>query len=166
MIALLAVRKFLAAIPWQIYAAVILVLALWWYGAARYDAGYDKAAAEWKAKVEAAELEAKHAAAIAEKKHAAQMDDIESKLIMERAKGYEERERIIADLRAGTLRLRKQWQGCRAGLSEAGGSPGGGDGDAELREKGAADLIGIGREADAQLRACQAVIRADRESVR
>lgn len=38
-----AAFKFLRAIPWQIYAALALVVAVWWFGASRYEAGENAA---------------------------------------------------------------------------------------------------------------------------
>lgn len=160
-----AIWEFLAGIPWQAWALAAVALAFWWHGSAMYERGVIDTDTAWKATVEKERRVAREKALATERRHADALDAVESKLILERAKGYEERERVIADLRAGTLRLRKQWQGCRADLSKAGAGAGGGDGDAELRAAGAGDLVRIGREADAKLAACQAVIRADREAV-
>lgn len=73
---------------------------------------------------------------------------------------------VVADLRAGNLRLREQWRGCEArGVS--GAAPGAGEPDAaaDLRAAGAADLVRAAAEADAQIRGLQAVIQADRAKV-
>ena len=71
---------------------------------------------------------------------------------------------VIAGLRAGTLRLREQWRGCTAaaGVPGTAASTAGPDAAAEQRSEGARDLVRIAAEADAQIRALQAVIRADR----
>lgn len=68
--------------------------------------------------------------------------------------------RTITDLRAGNLRLREQWRGCVSASSQAAGDQGGADAAAELRAKGASDLVRITADADAQVRALQAIIRA------
>ena len=70
---------------------------------------------------------------------------------------------VVADLRADVLRLRQHWAGCETrALSEAAAGSAERDALAELREQGAADLVRAGRDADDQIRACQAVISADR----
>ena len=171
--ALGVVGEIVRAIPWQAWALAALVAAIWWHGEAQFDRGVAAERAVWVKKevdakdaAEKALRKAEAAARETERRHADELDAVASKLILERAKGYEERERTIADLRAGNLRLRREWQGCEArGLPEAGAGAGGGDGDAELRRSGAADLVRIGRESDAKLAACQAVIRADREAI-
>lgn len=72
---------------------------------------------------------------------------------------------VVAGLRDGALRLRRQWAGCESAAASvpstaAGvGSP---DATAEQRTASAAAIVRIGAEADAQIRALQAVIRADR----
>lgn len=66
---------------------------------------------------------------------------------------------VVAYLRADVLRLRKHWAGCETrALSEAAAGAIERDALAELREQGAADLVRVGRDADDQVRACQAVI--------
>ncbi len=72
-------------------------------------------------------------------------------------------ERVAADLRASTLRLRREWAGCEtARLSDAAAASPERDALAGLRAEAAGRIVRIGREADDQLRACQAVIRAYR----
>lgn len=70
---------------------------------------------------------------------------------------------VVAALRAGTLRLRDDLAACHTGrLSEAAARTGERDAGAQLRAEAAAALVRIGRDADDQLRACQAVIELDR----
>lgn len=70
---------------------------------------------------------------------------------------------VVAGLRADVLRLRQHWAGCETrALSEAAAGAAERDAAAKLREQGAADLVRIGRDADDQVRACQAVITAER----
>lgn len=71
---------------------------------------------------------------------------------------------VDAALRAGTLQLRKQWAACETSLlSATAASAAERDALAELRRKDQGDLVRVGRDADDHARACQAVIRADRE---
>jgi len=70
---------------------------------------------------------------------------------------------VVAALRAGTLRLRDDLAACHTGrLSEAAARTSERDAGAQLRAEVAAALVRIGRDADDQLRACQAVIELDR----
>lgn len=73
---------------------------------------------------------------------------------------------VVADLRAGNLRLRHDLAACHTDrLSEAAASAGERDAPADLGVTLAGPAVRIGRDADDQLRACQAVIRADRGEV-
>ena len=70
---------------------------------------------------------------------------------------------VAADLRAGNLRLRDGWASCETQrLSEAAAGAGERDAATQRREEFASRVVRIGRDADDQLRACQALIRADR----
>lgn len=73
-------------------------------------------------------------------------------------------DRNLADLRAGTLRLRHEWS-CTpqlaAAVSQAASGGSGADAGADLRYKDASDLVRLADDADAQIRALQATIRAD-----
>lgn len=71
---------------------------------------------------------------------------------------------VVADLRAGTLRLRDGWASCETQrLSDAVASTSERDASAQRRADFAGAVVRAGRDADDQLRACQAVVRADRE---
>ncbi|HEY1036666.1 MAG TPA: hypothetical protein VGE09_16950, partial [Pseudoxanthomonas sp.] len=73
---------------------------------------------------------------------------------------------VVADLRAGNLRLRKEWAGCETQrLSDAAASAIERDALAASRDALAGDLVRVGRDADDQLRACQAVVQEDREAI-
>ncbi len=70
---------------------------------------------------------------------------------------------VAADLRNGNVRLRQEWAGCETRLlSQAVASTVERDALAASREEAAGRIVRIGRDADDQLAACQAVIRADR----
>lgn len=74
---------------------------------------------------------------------------------------------VVAELRAGTVRLRHDLATCHTGrLSEAAAGASQRDAPADLGVTVAGPAIGIGRDADDQLRACQAVIAADRAEVK
>lgn len=66
---------------------------------------------------------------------------------------------VVADLRAGNVRLRKEWAGCETRLlSQAVASTVERDALAQRREQLAGEIVRIGRDADDHVRACQAVI--------
>ena len=70
---------------------------------------------------------------------------------------------VVADLRAGNLRLRNDLATCTtARLSQAVAGTVERDAGAQLREEVAGAAVRIAVDADDQLRACQAVVRADR----
>ena len=73
---------------------------------------------------------------------------------------------VVADLRAGNLQLRRQWAACETNrVSESAAGIAERDALAELRAKDQGDLVRIGRDADDQVRACQATVKADRTEV-
>lgn len=65
-----------------------------------------------------------------------------------------------AAVRTGTVQLRDHWDCPAARVPEAVAGTGQRDEGAELRATGAGDLVQVGADADAQLRACQAVVVA------
>jgi hypothetical protein len=70
---------------------------------------------------------------------------------------------VVADLRSGALRLRNDLAACHTGLlSQAAAGTLERDAATQRREEFAGRVVRIGRDADDQLRACQAVIAADR----
>lgn len=70
---------------------------------------------------------------------------------------------VVAGLRDGTLRLRNDLAACHTDrLSQAAASAGQRDAAPDLGVTLAGPAVRIGRDADDQLRACQAVVRADR----
>lgn len=66
---------------------------------------------------------------------------------------------VVADVHAGDVRLRRQWAACEANrVSESAASAAECDALAELRATDRGDRVRVGRDADDQIRACQAVI--------
>ena len=159
---LAAAWKFLRGIPWQLWAILALIAAVWWHGSAMYGRGYDAANAEWQERHDKLTLAAERKARAREQAQAQEMARIAAELETQRKAGYEARDRVISDLRAGNLRLRQHWQGCPR-LPDTPAAAPGGDAGAGLREAGAGDLVRLGAEADAIIRACQAVILSDRK---
>lgn len=74
---------------------------------------------------------------------------------------------VVADLRSGALRLRNDLAACHTDrLSQAAARAGQRDAAPDLGVTLAGPAVRIGRDADDQLRACQAVVAADRAEVR
>lgn len=78
------------------------------------------------------------------------------------ANAIENEKRIVADLRAGNLRLREQWAGCQSRATVPGdaGPIGGVDAGAELRREAAGRVVRVGDDADAHVTGLQAYARA------
>lgn len=94
-----------------------------------------------------------------------QIADIDAHHAQELQHAKQDADAVIAGLRAGTLRLRRDWAGCQAtaGVSQATAGADQPDAAAERRAESAAAIVRIGAEADAQIRALQAVVKADRQ---
>ena len=156
-------KSFLAwvrKVPLWVWAALAIVIGVWCYGNNRYNDGqasvqgefdaYKKVVQEAVQRQRASNL-AKEAAdraafkQIAEQ-HAKDIKDAKAKA-----------DRIAADLRAGNIKLRKQWRGCAA--PQATTNPEGTDEDSRLREESAGRIIGNATEADSWIRALQDVVR-------
>ena len=69
-------------------------------------------------------------------------------------------DRTIADLRAGNLRLQNRWRGCVPGTPASPANP---DAAAAETEQGAGRYCSSRAEADAQIRALQDIVKADRK---
>jgi hypothetical protein len=118
------------------------------------------AAANGKAQKDARDAEQQHIEdfAKAEMIHQQEMKDAQKKASS-----------TVASLRAGTIQLRDEWAACErataGGLSAPVPRPAELDELAKLREQDQGALVQIGAEADAQVRAYQAILRAERAAV-
>jgi hypothetical protein len=113
--------------------------------------------------------EAANAAAMASenaRKAEAKLAELANEVAAEYQRGLEDArltsDRVVADLRAGNLRLRKQWQGCEARVSEAAASPSEPDAGADDRAESARRIVRAAAECDAQVKGLQALVKADR----
>lgn len=98
-----------------------------------------------------------------EQKSAAEMATIGDKHEQDRQAAETVPDAVVADLRAGNLRLRNDLATCTTDrLSQAVAGTVERDAGAQLREEVAGAAVRIAVDADDQLRACQAVVRADR----
>lgn len=89
-----------------------------------------------------------------EREWQAQADAIAARYEQEKRDAEKTHARVVADLRSGNTRLRAHWQGCvatgelsRAALDSARDAEA-----AELRRKGAADLVRLSDQCDADIR--------------
>jgi len=169
-------RLSVVAVVIRVYAALalagLLAVGIWYYGHTRYAAG------ELAGNTKVAQLTAQHAeqlqhlaelsaqsveaARTAEDAQAQAFADIAARYEQDKVHAQEQADHVIADLRAGTLRLRKQWT-CPSTTAptevpSSAASTGQLDGGAELRAKDAGDLVRIGAECDAQVRGLQALL--------
>lgn len=76
-------------------------------------------------------------------------------------------DRVVADLNAGSIQLRRDWAGCEtARLSDAVARASEPDAAEQSRAERAGRIVRAAAACDAQVTALQALVRADREPVR
>ena len=154
----------LRRVPFQAWiglaCAVLVGLVLW---AVHHD-GYKAGQAEGQAKL-AAHLQA-DAKALAKARADAETDrktreakaaDLWAAQEKRNADALAEQNRLIAGLRAGTVRLRHEWAGCRS--ADGAGESARPD-SADLRATGAANLIGNADRADSEITYLHGLIRS------
>lgn len=73
-------------------------------------------------------------------------------------------DRLVADLRAGNVRMQERWRGCAAGLPGAVAGSGGADESAGLQAESVGRIDRAVSECEAQVRGLQAVTLADRQT--
>lgn len=112
-------------------------------------------------------LTAEQGARAEEQQRAETMATIGARHEEDRAAAPAVNDAVVADLRSGALRLRNDLAACHTHrLSQAAASAGQRDEAPDLGVTLAGPAVRIGRDADDQLRACQAVVAADRAEVR
>lgn len=146
-------------------AAAALALSFWAGWSWRGDRA-EGAEARQQAGVNAARVDQVNDTRAIEHSQANSMADIGAKHEDDRAAAATVPDAVVADLRADRLRLRDGWASCETQrLSETVASTSERDAAAQRREEFAGAVVRAGRDADDQLRACQAVIAADRAEV-
>jgi len=149
----------------------VVAFALW--SAAAFGAGWawrgdraEKAESANRAGLAAAAVEQVQQTRTVEHNQAATLADIGAKHEEDRRAAEAVPDAVVADLRAGNLQLRDDLATCStARLSEAVAGTVERDAGAQLRGEVAGAIVRAGRDADDQLRACQAVVLADRAEV-
>lgn len=159
--------------------AIAIGLSIYFYGAHQYDLGRKLEAAEWMARENASLVEANSTiimlnreAREREQRHAQDIANVSAQYQEDLKYVKQQKDRVIADLRAGTQRLRIPIAASPAACSgitpEAFAAAGGRDGAAraELSGEAAEFLVGLASDADEiahQLTRCQQIIKADRD---
>ena len=161
----------LRSIPWRVWLFVGLVVLALLYGENRADAREESVRAEYTKRDAAAAGELAKANAANRATEIRQAEEIASIAAQfEEAKNHaiqETRDTVLADLRSGKLRLRIPGCGNPARFGQATAPAGNGDGQADVWGEdqihlAVADSIAIADEADAHVKACQAVVNSYR----
>ncbi|OEY98652.1 hypothetical protein BIY41_09810 [Xanthomonas citri pv. glycines] len=152
--------------------AIALIAALIWSGA-MFGAGWawrgdraEGANSEQKAGAALGALASEQAARSSEHKQAEVLAGIGAKHENDRQAAQAVPDAVVADLRSGALKLRDGWASCETQrLAEAAAGTRERDEATQRRDEFAGAVVRVGRDADDQLRACQAVVLADRGQV-
>lgn len=149
---------------WRLLAAVLALALLVASGAVYWL--HQELAQSRSRLASAQQAQAAAAAALqAERDLASQMETIGTNHEHAREQERQVAADVVADLESGAVRLRRQWQACEAArVSDSAAATAERDALARLRRRDQGDLVRIGRAADNQLRACQAVITAWRSA--
>lgn len=170
MSAALWILGWLRKVPWQAWACVALALLVLAYGHWRYNAGQADTQARWDAQEAAYAVQRAKAAEAArktEERHRADLAAAVERLNKGHADAQAETDRLIADLRAGNLRLRDRFKAPACGVPGAPADPGAapGAGAAYVRVEDQEFLLRVGADADRVVRkltACQAALGVGR----
>ncbi|TDB26363.1 hypothetical protein ATCM_00985 [Stenotrophomonas sp. ATCM1_4] len=147
----------------HIVVGLLLFLAGFFLGREWRDRSADIAAGKQEVKQLNSQVQAEQGARALEQTKGQELAQIGAKHEEDRDAAEAVPAAVVADLRAGNLQLRRQWAACETNrVSESAAGAAERDALAELRAKDQGDLVRIGREADDQIRACQAVVRSDR----
>lgn len=149
----------------RIHLVIAITLAgiSFWLGWEWRDRSADLSVSLGEAKQAAAAVEQVQAARAVEHDQADTMATIGAKHEEDRAAAPAVADAVVAALRSGALRLRHDLAACHTDLlSQTAAGAVERDAATERREEFASRVVRIGRDADDQLRACQAVIAADR----
>lgn len=150
------------------YLVITISLAAvsFWLGWEWRDRSADLSVSLIETKQAAAAVEQVQGARAVEHRQADTMAVIGAKHEEDRAAAPAVADSVVADLRTGDLRLRDGWANCETQrLSDAAAAAIERDAATERRAEFAGAIVRAGRDADDQLRACQAVVVADRATL-
>ncbi len=159
-------------VKWLAIGATVMAL-LWWAAVAPRMALSEERQAHADTKTAHAEERAEAAEALArseqqaremEHRHAVDMERIGREHLEQLSNAQADADRLVADLRAGHVRLQERWRGCGEPPAVPGPFPGTTAPDAVTldREASAGRIVLAAAECDAHVRSLQEVIRADR----
>lgn len=153
--------------PWQIAKTVAgaLFIAFWlWIGYQLGGQSARKELADYRASVTQSVLDAQQKARKAEQAHAQALAQVAQQYEEEKARVRTENDKLVADLRAGTVKLHQRWQAERATRDLSGAVARAAEPDAAERDRqdSAARITAAGDTCDAQVRGLQEVVRKDR----
>jgi hypothetical protein len=147
---------------YALLAAVALALSFWAGWSWRGDRA-NVAESDQRANFAEAVVDQVNEARAVEHSQADTMATIGAKHEDDRAAAPAVADAVVADLRSGALRLRHDLAACHTDLlSQTAAGTLERDAATQRREEFASRVVRIGRDADDQLRACQAVIQAER----
>lgn len=165
-----AIGAFLRSIPWPVWGAIALLLAVAWFGHVRYEAGQLEVQVRWDhERAQHAEL-AERQRLVAKAARQARIDrgrQILKQLKRGNSDGKAQVDGLVAGVRDGTVRVLPRFT-CPAIPAAAARAGAGGSDASSPRGLSAADaefLVRFAGDADdvaRQLAACQAVVAADR----
>jgi len=154
-------RLIVAAIGFAIWTGLVF-----WAGSTFTGRGADLNASKKETAQATAVVDQVNQTRATEHTQAATMATIGAKHEEDRAAAPAVADAVVAGVRDGTLQLRNDLATCHTDvLSQAVAGTIERDASAQLRAEVAADLVRIGRDADDQVRALQAVVAADRVEV-
>lgn len=155
-----------AGVATRLIAVAAFAAVCFWLGFEWRDRSCDIAAGKVELAAAAAQTAAVTTARTTEQTAGVALADIGAKHETAREAAETVPAAVAADLRAGNLRLRREWQGCEAGrVSDAAAATRERDALTASRDALAGALVRAGRDADDQLRAAQQVILADRAAI-
>lgn len=160
--------------PGQIIRIVQGCILLGLLGLAYYLGGASERAdfADYKTKVmastaRAADLatKAERIARLTEQAHAIALSQVADQYEKDKQDAKAIADRLVADLRAGNVKLHQRWQAAQATAKLSGAVASAAELDAEARDRegSAARIIAAADQCDAQVRGLQEVIRTDRK---
>jgi hypothetical protein len=138
------------------------MLAMHFRGAAAISAA-GRVAAEQRADGLAADLKQSEAARTHEHAEALRFQGIADQYEQDKLHAQADASRLAADLRAERVRLRPVWRCPATGVPEAWAGAGKRDEGAADRSESASRVVRAAAEADAQIRALQAILTAERQ---
>lgn len=152
----------IAAAVFGVLAVALLIACLFLKDSAtRADVRADAERA--RAEASEAELRAVSKARDQEREAAKRANAIAAQYEQDKLNAEAAAKRTADDLRAGNLRLRQQWEGCKAsGVPQAKRAAGQPDAAADDREESAGRIVRAADAADAQIKALQDFIRSER----